>query len=93
DAVRIVDEGLQQLISEQIGSPFYAGVPNRDFLICWSKNNDKEFQNQMRSQISSDFDERPYPLSRNAFEVNAGGKITPAIFSDFDERALSAESN
>lgn len=70
DAVRVLDHGLQKLIAEHIGSPFYFGVPNRDFLICWSKNEDTEFQNTMRLQISNDFDERPWPLSRNVFIVD-----------------------
>lgn len=75
DAVRIILPGLHTFFAESIGMPFYFGIPNRDFLICWSKKGDKEFQSQMRSQISADFDQQPYPLSRRAFEVIEEGDI------------------
>jgi uncharacterized protein YtpQ (UPF0354 family) len=92
DAVRIIDPALQQVISEYIGTPFCLGVPNRDFLICWSKNDDTEFQNQMRLQVSSDFAERPYPLSGRTFEVNCGS-IVLAETPEPDPRSFTAESN
>jgi hypothetical protein len=47
----------------------------------------------MRSQISTDFDERPYPLSRNVFEVNNDGTIEIATFGVADPRVLTAELN
>ena len=93
DAVRILDKELQRLISDNIGSPFYVGVPNRDFLICWAKNNDLEFQNQMRSQISNDYDERPYPLSGKTFEVTSSGDISLLTDLEIDPRALTADHN
>lgn len=93
DAVRILDRALQETIADHIGSPFYAGVPNRDFLICWSQKGDAEFQTQMRSQISNDFDERTYPLSRNVFEVSDDGTVEIAIFGADDPRVLTAELN
>lgn len=75
DAVRIVSPKIQKFVSEILGSSFYFGVPNRDFLICWTKNEDEEFQKSLRGQISQDFDERPYPLSRFTFEFNNEGAI------------------
>jgi hypothetical protein len=92
DAVRIIVPEFQQLIAEHIGTPFYVGVPNRDFLICWSKSDDKEFQNQMWSQVSTDFTERPYPLSGRAFEVNSES-IVLAESPEPDPRSLAAERN
>jgi len=93
DAVRIVDIGFQELVAEHLGSPFFVGVPNRDFLICWSKKGDTEFQQRMRSQISNDFDERPYPLSRNAFEVRSDGSIAIDLPPEPDPRSKFAENN
>jgi Protein of unknown function (DUF1444) len=93
DAVRIVDPEMRSFIAEHIGSPFYFGVPNRDFLICWSKSGDTAFQEQMRSQISNDFDEQPYPLSRHAFEASADGEIRLAALKLSDPRAAAAENN
>ena len=93
DAVRIVVSGVRDSIAEHLGSSFYFGVPNRDFLICWSKNGNAEFQDQMRGQISSDFDERPYPLSRKAFQVTLGGDIELVSDDKIDSRMLTAELN
>ena len=92
DAVRILDEQLQELIAENIGLPFFAGIPNRDFLICWSKNEDRDFQDRMISQISEDFDEQPYPLSRSAFEIKEAGKIVQ-VQPSIDSRAQTADLN
>ncbi|MBK9156202.1 MAG: DUF1444 family protein [Chloracidobacterium sp.] len=92
DAVRIVLPQMKEVISEHVGSPFFAAVPNREFLICWSAAGDQEFQEQMRQQVSSDFDEQPYPLSRSAFEVLANGEIRE-ILDAMDARAANPELN
>jgi hypothetical protein len=75
DAARILLPNLRRFFAENLGSPFYFGVPNRDFLICWSKQGDEDFQNSIRRQIASDFGERPYPLSKFAFEVDETSSI------------------
>lgn len=93
DAVRIILPGLHAFLAESIGMPFYFGIPNRDFLICWSKKGDKEFQSQMRSQISADFDQRPYPLSRSAFEVVEKGEIRLAGNLEGSNAAVVNASN
>ena len=75
DAVRIIWSSLRIRCAEMIGSPFYFGVPNRDFLICWSKNDDVGFQERMKAQIGNDFEERPYPLSPWVFETDEDGEF------------------
>lgn len=75
DAARILLPRLQGKFAEILGSPFNFGVPNRDFLICWSRAGDDEFQNSMRTQIAHDCEERPYPLSPFAFEASEDGSI------------------
>lgn len=75
DAVRILVPHLQEFIAEKLGNPFYFGVPNRDFLICWSKQNDEDFKASIKRQIATDFEERPYPLSKYAFEFAENGSI------------------
>lgn len=82
DAVRILDPSLREFLTEKLGKSFFFGIPNRDFLICWSKNADSEFQKTVINQISTDFDERPYPLSRNTFELSENGEI---LLSDFEQ--------
>lgn len=93
DAARITLPEFREVFGENIGSPFYFGVPNRDFLICWAKSGDAAFQRQMQSQISQDFDERPYPLSRSVFEALENGEIRQVDNSTMDLRAGSAENN
>lgn len=93
DAVRIILPKLHEFFAETVGMPFLFGIPNRDFLICWSKNGDEDFQSKMRSQISSDFDQRPYPLSRRPFEVLANGEIHPVQSTSFDDPVTVAAVN
>ncbi len=93
DAVRLLSPEMRQVVEEHIGSPFFAGVPNRDFLICWSAGGDEDFQQKMRQQISSDFDEQAYPLSGRALEVSQNGYIAFASASEPDSRAASADLN
>lgn len=69
DAVRIMSMEMRQFIGEFLGTPFYFGIPNRDFLICWESTDDAEFYNRFAEQISADFDQQPYPLSRKPFKV------------------------
>lgn len=93
DAVRIMLPELRESFSAIISVPFYFGIPNRDFLICWTKNENDDFQGKMRSQISQDFDERPYPLSRNVFEALENGELRQVVDISFDSRVASAENN
>ncbi len=67
DAVRIIIPHLQEFIAEKLGKTFYFGIPNRDFLICWAKKGDANFQTTMKQQIAADFKERPYPFNKYAF--------------------------
>lgn len=93
DAARIVLPEMRTVIGDHIGLPFHVGIPNRDFLICWSDNGDQEFHSQMVSQISSDFDERPYPLSREPFFVDKNTLLVFRTPENLDPRAASADLN
>lgn len=63
DAARLLLPGIRRFAAEKLGEPFYAGIPNRDFLIMWSQNADAEFQHFCRERIGQDFDEQDHPLS------------------------------
>lgn len=67
DAVRILAPQMQDFFVEKLVNTFYFGIPNRDFLICWSKQGDDDFQNSIKKQIAEDFEEQPYPLSKCVF--------------------------
>lgn len=92
DAVRITSREMRDFVAGIIGSPFCFGIPNRDFLICWAKSGDMEFQDNFARQISQDFDERPYPLSRRPFIVDEHGEISQVASGD-DPRADTAQLN
>ena len=79
DAVRLLSPEMRETIAEHIGDPFFAGIPNRDFL--------------MSLQVATDSDQRPYPLSRNVLEVTASGKITMALVRGPDPKAAGANLN
>lgn len=76
DAVRILAPQMQDFFAEKLGDVFYFGIPNRDFLICWSKQGDNDFQNSIKQQIASDFEEQPYPLSKCVFEFDKDSGIS-----------------
>ena len=90
DAARILLPSLQVFFGEKLGKPFYFGVPNRDFLICWSKQGDQNFQKFVRKQIADDFEERPYPLSKYAFEFDEIEGVKQ--LSDFGSQAAGKQN-
>jgi hypothetical protein len=70
-AVRIVLPSLRRRIAAKLGSPFYMGVPNRGFLVCWSRDFGKA--DDFREQVANDFEGRPHPLSPVVFLVDEHG--------------------
>lgn len=77
DAVRVLLPRWHALAEEDLGMPFRFGIPNRDFLICWSVHNSATSQAAFRARIAGDFKSRPYPLSPLAFEMNCEGNVRP----------------
>lgn len=68
-AARIFLPKFRVFLAKQLGSPFYAAFPNREFLIAWSTDSSSEFTKKTRKQISKDFKNQPYPISNNVFLV------------------------
>jgi hypothetical protein len=69
DAARILVPAIRKVASEKLGEPFYAGIPNRDFLIMWSANNPENFQRFAREKIAKDFIEQSHPLTATVLKV------------------------
>ncbi len=69
DAARILLPELRQFAIEKLGTPFFAAIPNRDFLILWSHDCDAEFQARMQAQVSADFASRSHPLTAAILSV------------------------
>ncbi|HEX7706452.1 MAG TPA: DUF1444 family protein [Thermoanaerobaculia bacterium] len=76
DAARLLIPGLRAFIADHLGSPFFAGIPNRDFLICWARDASQEFQDFAREKIAADNAEQPYSLTAEVL-IATSETITP----------------
>ncbi len=71
DASRILLPTLHDRLREHLGSPFAAGVPNRDILLCF--RNDKETVSRLRAQIEQDYRQMPHQVSERLFLITPDG--------------------
>jgi hypothetical protein len=78
-AARIMLPGLRKLLGEKLGFPFNFGVPNRDFLICWSAPGDEGSREFVTGRLKADFEQQPYPISASVFQMAADGTITEEV--------------
>jgi hypothetical protein len=69
DAARILLPRVRDFASLKLGSNYLAGIPNRDFLILWSKDCSSRFQEYALEKIETDYSIQNYPLTRTHFEV------------------------
>jgi hypothetical protein len=76
DAARITLPQLKNSLGGKLGFPFYFGIPNRDFLICWSAAGGKEVLQFARDKLKRDYAAQPYPLSGSVFQVATDGTIS-----------------
>jgi uncharacterized protein YtpQ (UPF0354 family) len=71
DASRVLLPTLHDRLREHLGSPFCAGIPNRDILLCF--RNDDETVSRMRAQIKEDFKKMPHQVTDQLLLVTADG--------------------
>src|SRR5205814_8185313 len=71
DASRILLPTLHERLSEHLGSPFAAGIPNRDILLCF--RDDEETVNRLKSQIAEDFRSMPHQVTDRLLLVTQDG--------------------
>lgn len=81
EAARITLPKIRKFVSEHLGSPFYFGVSDRQSLIAWSTDTKPATRSELASQVSSDFMQRPHPISPHVF-LATEGEIS--LFSRFD---------
>lgn len=74
DAARILTPGLRKAAARLLGDPFRAAVPNRDFLVMWSRAN-AHFAARASANARRDFEAQPYAISPLVLEVWADGRI------------------
>lgn len=71
DASRILLRGLHDRLRGHLGSPFLAGIPNRDILICF--RNEPEMVRRVSEQVRDDYARMPHQISPAIFLLTADG--------------------
>jgi hypothetical protein len=71
DASRVLLPTLHDRLREHLGSPFAAGIPNRDILLCF--RNDDETVGRLRDQIADDHRKMPHGVTEKLLLVTADG--------------------
>jgi uncharacterized protein YtpQ (UPF0354 family) len=71
NAARILLPTLHDRLREHLGSPFAAGVPNRDILLCF--RDDDETVDRLREQIAADFQKMPHPITDRLLLITPDG--------------------
>lgn len=76
DASRILLPGLHDHLREHLGSPFLAGMPNRDILVCF--HDDPDNVARVTRQIKDDYRSMPHQVTDRIFLVTSDG-IAPYV--------------
>lgn len=71
DASRLLLPDLHGKLREHLGSPFAAGIPNRDILLCF--RNEEATVQRLRPQIQKDYEQMPHQVSNKILLVTADG--------------------
>jgi uncharacterized protein YtpQ (UPF0354 family) len=71
DASRILLPNLHDRLRQYLGSPFCAGIPNRDILLCF--RNDEETVGKLRGKIGDDYLHMPHQVTDKLLLVTADG--------------------
>ncbi len=71
DASRLLLPTLHDRLKEHLGSPFAAGIPNRDILLCF--RNDEETADRLAQQIADDFQRMPHQVTDKLLLVTPDG--------------------
>ena len=71
DASRVLLPTLHERLREYLGSPFAAGIPNRDILLCF--RNDDETVDKLRQQIGNDYLHMPHQVTDTLLLVTPDG--------------------
>ncbi len=71
DASRILLPTLHERLREHLGSPFAAGIPNRDILLCF--RNDEETVERLKDKIADDYRQMPHQVTEKLLLVTPDG--------------------
>jgi uncharacterized protein YtpQ (UPF0354 family) len=73
---RLLHPDLHRLFSGPLGSPFWAGIPDRDTLVLYSDR--RSLKQRISRKLRKDFKSSAYPITPNPFLVTADG-IAPLV--------------
>jgi uncharacterized protein YtpQ (UPF0354 family) len=79
DAARLLLPEFRARVLSKLGDFVFAGIPNRDFLVLWSR--DFAAHAGFVAQIRKDSQNRPYPLTDEIFVITADG-VRPATSAE-----------
>jgi len=71
DASRVLLPDLHERLREHLGSPFSAGIPNRDILLCF--RNEEATVSRLRPQIERDYEQMPHQITSKLLLITADG--------------------
>ena len=71
DASRILLPTLHDRLKEHLGSPFAAGIPNRDILLCF--RDEAESVDRLQKQITEDFHRMPHQVTDRLLLITPDG--------------------
>ncbi len=71
DASRILLPTLHDRLREHLGSPFAAGIPNRDILLCFRE--DEETVSRLKQQIAEDYRRMPHQVTDQLLLITPDG--------------------
>lgn len=72
DAARLLDPRLHDVVAPVLGSPFGAGVPDRDTLVLFPAA-DPILRSRLSGTLRSQFHQAAYPVSPEVFAVSPSG--------------------
>jgi uncharacterized protein YtpQ (UPF0354 family) len=75
-ASRLLHPDFHRLFSGPLGSPFWAGIPNRQTLVCYSDR--RSLKQRIARRLKKDHQGSPYPITARPFLVTPDG-IAPAV--------------
>jgi uncharacterized protein YtpQ (UPF0354 family) len=70
---RLLHPEFHKLLSQPLGSPFFAGIPDRDTLVTYS--NRRALKQRVARQLKKDYHKSAYPITPRPFMVTADGIV------------------
>jgi hypothetical protein len=71
DASRVLLPNLHDRLREHLGSPFVAGLPNRDILLCF--RDEAQTADRLQRQIQEDYKRMPHQITDKLLLITADG--------------------